>query len=103
MHLACLLLAVCVASACADGSTPATVQPRDITLRSHLDGPLDGDPTLRPGERIRLVPAPEERFDVRTPVLLTLPSSTPRQGEMQQYYLRGYAIGFASHLNDQFM
>jgi hypothetical protein len=97
-----LLLAACgnEPPAARSGTTAAAL-PRYVTLRSHLNGALDQDPELQPGETIRVVPAPGERFVRRDPVTVTLPETTPHEGRLAQYFLRGYALGFASTLAQQ--
>lgn len=77
--------------------------PRAVTLRSHLGGTLAGDPTLRAGERIRFVPATNERFVRKTPVALTLPSRVPyEEAQDAQLFLLGYAVGYAAEVLEQF-
>ncbi len=103
-----LPLLLLLTPACSVPLSPAPAQAtapaiRDITLRSHLEGTLAGDPVLRPGERVRVIPAPTERFDGRARVVVDLPATVPYRGDEAQYYLRGYAIGSAAEVNGQFM
>jgi hypothetical protein len=100
--LAALGLAACQGTRQARQSgQPARAGPRAVTLRSHLDAPLSADPALRPGERIRFVPAADERTARFNPLDITLPASTPYPGPREQYFLRGYAVGFAAPINQQ--
>ena len=80
----------------------STGTPRNVTLRSHLGGTLAGDPTLRAGERLRFVPARDERFVRKTPETLTLPTRVPYEGAQEtQLFLLGYAVGYAAEVLKQ--
>lgn len=79
---------------------------RRVTFRAHLDGKVETDPVVRPGEIIRVVPDPAEPLANYDAVLMKLPkldsgAFTPDDGENQLHYLRGWAVGRMGDVNGQ--
>ena len=76
---------------------------RTVTFSSHLAGTVESDPVVKPGQRIRLVPDANEITQKKETIVVQLPDRTPYDGDDEQYYLRGFAIGELSAHNIQFM
>lgn len=94
-----IVLAVVGLAGCHATRSDTHAHVRTIVLRSHLSGPLRGDPRLRPGESVRIVPAEDESVSLKTPVVAVLPLVTPYRGLREQLFLRGYATGFMRWMN----
>ena len=76
---------------------------RTVTFSSHLAGTVESDPVVKPGQRIRLVPDANEITQNKEAIVVQLPNRTPYDGDDEQNYLRGFAIGKLSAHNIQFM
>ncbi len=75
-----------------------------VTLASHLNGPLDGDPVLALGQTVCVVPHASEPPSGRSESLVvTLPEDTPYSGQDELFFLRGYAIGKLSDHNVRYI
>jgi len=98
-----LVFASAPLGACGEQRAEDPTSPRDVIFRSHLDGALADDPVVGPGEEIRVLPAPNERTLRRMPVRVTLPETVPFGGPDQLYFLRGYAVGRLTAVNQQFL
>lgn len=74
---------------------------RRVTFRSHLDGTVEDDPVVEPGEQIAAVPDRSDPLVSYDEVLMQLPTVTPYEGDDQLYYLRGWAVGRMGDSNGQ--